>query len=171
MQRAMILMMVLPLANCVSPIETRVHNTGENGPIGTSFVWGIEPRTEDGIFAKQSVAGLLSGQGLKQAEPATLRLDVTFSALPASLTIATGEAVAIGKARPPRQSKKCEPMEYRLGVAFTTISNGATAYKSSAAEYHCMGNARAIIPALAELALRDMGKPAGAYSVERKKIR
>ncbi len=151
------------------PIETHVNSSGETDPKMYAYQLGAETRSLDGVEAQKAVVSALSVRGINPADNAPSRLDITFSTLPAALQLSVGEALAAqAKIRKPKPSKKCDPVEYRLGVALTNISNGAVMYRSSASEYHCKGNETAIIPILSEAALKDLGSPKGIYVVERK---
>jgi hypothetical protein len=169
MLRLVPLFLVVLTSACVVPIETRISSSGEADTRIAGFIWGSEVRSSEGNMAREAVGAKLALLGIVQAENAPLRLDVTFSTLPASLKLLPEEgAKTAGKAKPPRNSKKCDPMEYRLGISFARISDGAIVYRASAAEYHCNGKASSVIPLLADMALKDLGKPKGRYWVERK---
>lgn len=162
-------------AGCVRPVETRVSSIGENALAESSYFWGNRVNSEAGDGATQLIESRLASKGLAKGETAPLRLDATFAALPASLKLQIGNGskspVGTAQAKPPRSSRKCEPFEYRLGLSFFRLEDGAIYYRSSAAEYHCKGDEAAILPLLVDAALSDMGKPRGDYSVLRKKIR
>jgi hypothetical protein len=172
MRRGTALLLVILLSGCVRPIQTHVSSSGEKGVQLSDYKIGAEIRPGDGILAQKSVVSSLSEHGIKQAEGAVQRLDVTFSVLPAALKLTLGEGTsppaAKTKERIPKPSKKCEPVEYRLGVAFTDMSNGTITYRSSASEYHCKGDPTAVIAVLTNAVLKDIGDPKGAYTVERK---
>jgi hypothetical protein len=162
------LLPLLLIAGCASPIETRINSAGEKDPALSAFVLGTEPRSEEGKAAQESVLAKLSERGLKANDAAPLRLDVTFSSLPASLKLVGSQG--LGKAKPKRKSKTCNSVEHKLGIALARISDGAVVYRSVALEYHCAGNALAVIPVLADAAVKDIGAPKGPYFVERKPL-
>jgi hypothetical protein len=172
MRGVALLYLAISLLGCASPLETHVASSGEQGTQFSVYQLGSLVRTTDGLAARKAVVASLAGRGMQQAESAPLRLDVTFSALPAALSLSIGDGVPVGtkqaKHRKPKATKKCEPLEYRLGVAFTKINDGAIVYRSSAFEYHCRGNGEAVIAALTNAVLADIGAPKGTYSVERK---
>jgi hypothetical protein len=175
MCRSLILFLAVLLAGCATPIETYVSSSGENGVQISSYQLGTEIRTEDGVAARESVVSSLAAQAIRQDSAAVLRLDVTFSALPAALRIKVGDnapsAATKANIKTPRPSKKCEPVEYRLGVAFTDMRDGKISYRSSASEYHCMGDPKPIISALTDAVLKDVGNPKGVYVRERERAR
>jgi hypothetical protein len=167
------LILAILATGCVRPVETRVSNIGENAPAGSSYYWGNSIVAGDANGATQLIEGRLAAKGIAKGDTAALRLDATFAALPASLNlqIGSGSKSAVGPARikPPRQSGKCEPVEFRLGLTLSRLDNGAIYYQSSAAEYHCKGDLVAVLPLLVDAALVDIGRPKGTYKVLRKK--
>jgi hypothetical protein len=175
MCRGSSLILVVSLSGCVTPIETYVSTSGEKGVQISGYQLGTEIRTAEGIAARESVVDSLAARAIKQDAASAMRLDVTFSTLPAALRMKVGvnppSAETKTKTKIPRPSKACEPVEYRLGVTFTDMRNGTISYRSSASEYHCKGETSPIIAALTDATLKDVGSPKGMYVVERKRAR
>jgi hypothetical protein len=170
MYRSLSLLLVLMLASCVTPLETRITSNGEKGAQFAEYQLGAAIRPADGLSAQKSVIANLAQRGIKQAEIAPVRLDVTFSALSAALKLNSGESSAVAsaaKVHVPRSSKKCEPLDYRLGVTFTDIRSGTIVYRASAAEYHCKAAVDPIIASLSSAVLADIGTPKGGYVITR----
>jgi hypothetical protein len=117
-------------------------------------------------------AAILRLLGIIASGNGTMRLDVSFSTRPADINLRIGEigSAVVGKKRStyPRKSRRCSPVDFRLGVVLTRIANGAEEYRASATERHCDGDAATALPVLASAVLADIGKPKGDYVIERK---
>ncbi len=166
------LTLILLISGCTRPVETRISSVGTNDVPVMNYVWGTKIVAEEAAGANALMEVRLKNIGLNSSDAAPLRLDVTFSALPAVLKLTVGN-VASGAAtvKPPHASRKCKPVEYRLGFALSKVSDGTIAYRASAAEYHCKGDLRNILPVLADAVVADIGKPKGVYSTKRKLAR
>jgi hypothetical protein len=170
MYRRISSLLVLLLAGCVTPVETRVASNGEKGGQVAEYQLGAAITFADGLSAQKSVIAKLASRGIMQSDGAPVRLDVTFSALPAVLNLVSGDSAAANadwqKIHIPRSSKTCEPLDYRLGVTFTDMRSGTIIYRANSAEYHCKGAVDPIINSLSTAAVRDIGSPKGLYVIK-----
>ncbi len=172
MKYAGVFILAILATGCTSPIETRVSSIGENTPASSRYFWGNRISFGEANEVTQLIESRLLAKGLAIGETAPMRLDATFSALPAALKLRIGNGAAeTTQIKPPRKSGKCEPVEYRFGLSLSRLEDGAIYYRSNAAEYHCKGNEAAILPMLIDAALVDIGSPKGNYSILRKKGR
>lgn len=160
--RFLIPLLLLVLAGCAGPIETRIESAGISAAAPTSFA--IDPEiTGPAAGVQAKVTEHLQGLGYRLADNGALKLHVTASDRPAELALQSGShqlAVAAGK-------KRCAKREYRVGITLTRISDGANIYRSSAAEFHCKLTLDEALPTLVSAAMADLGAPRGAYVVNR----
>jgi hypothetical protein len=175
MRRGCSLFLAVLLSGCATPIDTYISSSGEKDVRLGDYQLGAEIRTVEGIAARENVVSGLAARAITRQEGAHLRLDVTFSTLPAALRVRAGDntppVATKAKVKTPHPSKGCEPVEYRLGVAFTDMRDGRISYRSSAWEYHCKGDSKAVIAALTDAVLKDVGDPKGIYVLQRKRTR
>jgi hypothetical protein len=160
--RATSLTILLLLAACAGPIETRVTSSGLASPLPATFA--VDPTLADPAANAQGIAArLLGSKGYSQAEIAELNLQVTVSDRPAELSLQNGSttlSAAAGK-------KPCAKREYRIGVTLTKISDGSEYYRGTAAEYHCKLASADVLETMVKSALADLGAPRGSYTVKR----
>lgn len=173
MRIAISVMMFTMLAGCSQKIETRISSSGDAAFVMKAFSSAPADASATAGLARNAVLLSLKDRGVSEDSNASVRLHVTFAALPATLKLlpdAGAKAVPVGSvthAQPPRKSAKCDPVEYRLGVTFSNIADGAVLYRGSAAEFHCRGHESKLVSILAAAALKDMGAPRGTYAVNR----
>jgi hypothetical protein len=162
--RTSLSVLMLLLAGCAGPIETRVTSSGVTTAqtAGLSFDKDISgPAAE----AQGLIVKALADKGYQIKEPADYSLQVSVSDRPSQLALHAGDAV-LGVA--PKR-KQCAAREYRLGVTITRISDAMVAYNGHAAEYHCKQTLQQALPFLVAAALNDVGTPRGSYVVKRRR--
>ena len=157
-------LLFLLVTACIGPIETRIDSRGTGGPPPVSFA-GDPDVLGAVVDAQKLVAQALVAKGYRTAEVADVSLHVTLSDRPADLSLHSGSAVLA----PTSGKKRCAKREYRLGVTLTKIADGALYYQSHAAEFHCNLVVEAVLPALVDAALKDIGAPRGSYAVKRRR--
>lgn len=144
---------------CAGPIETRIDSVGVAAVKPTTFEIGEAASTE----ALPAVVDALRQMGFQQAGAGQLSLQVALSNRPADLSLKSGSETL----SPAKGKKRCAKREYRLGVTLTRISDGTEIYRAHAAEFHCKLTLAEALPALVKSALADLGRPRGAYVVNR----
>ncbi len=154
---------------CSQTVETRISSAGQPSAVTGSFTFSdTEAPTSESRYARNLVSDALLERGFKADESGSLHLEVTLAVRPASLAL--GTATGPGSLSPAKRQKplqSCEDREYRVGVTLTLIANGALAYQSSAAEYHCNMPLSEALPGLVDAALADLGNPRGEYKIQR----
>jgi hypothetical protein len=157
--RSYILALMMPLAACIGPIETRIDSKGFSP---------IEPATfqmdADALpAAVPLVRAALEVKGFRAETAAALNVQVTLSDRPAELALKEGTAVL----SPAASKQRCADREYRVGLTLTRIADGVAVYRGIAAEFHCKQSVERVLPILVSAALADLGSPKGAYAVKR----
>lgn len=157
-------MLILLLAGCASPIETRVTSSGVT-TAQTARLSIDKDKSGPAAEAQGLIVKALADKGFQIKEPADYNLQVSVSDWPSQLALHAGDAV-LGVA--PKR-KQCAAREYRLGVTITRIADAMVAYKGHAAEYHCKQTLQQALPFLVAAALNDIGAPRGSYVVKRRR--
>jgi hypothetical protein len=155
------------LSGCVRTVETRVNTSGGGAgmPSGTYIIAPAEKALSPELAqAQQLVSGHLAAKNFIPSQTGELYLQVTASARPAELMLATakdGKPVILSAVNKKRPSSKCANNEYRVSVTLTRISSGAMAYHGTAAETHCKMAFAQVMPSLVDAALGDLHLPTG----------
>jgi hypothetical protein len=171
-----IIMAGIALNGCASQVETRVNSAGTPDVKVAKYMIATAPDVADEATLKRTQALImdaLATKGMTSAEgAATAVLRVAISARPATLKLSPGNlggkqndlSAKVNKQR----GARCINREYRLVVDLTQISDGASLYHVSAAEFHCKKPIEAVIPNLVDAAMQDFGTPRGYYVIKRK---
>jgi hypothetical protein len=160
--RAFLFALPLFLAACAGPIETRIDNAGLSSVEPTSFA--IDSNAIGLVAGVQSkAASILTDKGFRQSEKADLMLQVTVSDRPANLALQNGSVTL----SPSASKKRCAKRDYRVGVMLVRLADGATYYRSTAAEFHCKLTLEQALAGLVSAALADVGNPKGNYTINR----
>jgi hypothetical protein len=161
--------MMLALAACAGPVETRIDNTGQAGAVIGTYVLAEtgEAESPELLQARKLVADRLAVKGLTASDTGTYHLEVTVSSRSAVLGLKQEDRSLSGP-KPKKPFQNCKDSEYRFGIALTRIVDGAEMYRGSAAEYHCRAGLEQTLPTLVNAALADLGAPKGQYVLKRK---
>ena len=154
--------LILLLAGCAGPIETRVDSSGANAVQPAKILLQSDV-SGPGAEAQMLVSKALTSAGFQIGEPSDFSLHVSVSDRPADLSLSAGKNVLA--ATP--QRKTCAAREYRLGVTMMRITDGTLVYRAHAAEFHCKQTLQQALPFLVDAALKDLGAPRGGYTVKR----
>jgi hypothetical protein len=159
----------LLMASCVQKVDTRVNNAGVSSPVAASYILVAPDKVTSPAYdtAKALVAEHLAKKGYSASESGSLYLQVGVASRPASLTLKQPD-ITLGEASKKPSSKRCPLNEYRLTLSLTNVADGAEIYRASASEFHCKLSLETVLPVLVDAAIADLGKPKGAYVIERK---
>ncbi len=171
-----IIVAILSLAGCARHVDTRVSSFGVSGVEPINYVMVTPPDVAvDAILlhTQTIVVDALSAKGMKRVQSGAISvLRVAISARPATLILSSGKAEGkpdvLGQAAKMQSSDSCINSEYRVVIDLAQISNGASLYHGSAAEFHCQQSIEAALPNLVAAAIRDFGSPRGQYVIKRK---
>jgi hypothetical protein len=157
--RSFILALILPLAACIGPIETRIDSKGLSPVEPAAFQMDADALPA----AVPMVKAALEAKGFRVETGAALNVQVTLSDRPAELALKEGAAVL----SPAAGKQRCADREYRVGVTLTRIADGVAVYRGIAAEFHCKQTVEQVLPLLVSAALADLGSPKGIYAIKR----
>jgi hypothetical protein len=166
LMRATPFALIVLLAACAGPIETRIESAGSSVAKLTSF---SKDPDATGLVARgqTAVTKALTDKGYRLAEVAELTLQVTVSDRPANISLQNGSKTLASAAN----KRRCAKREYRVGVTLTEQSNGNEYYRGTAAEFHCQITVEQALGPLVQAALADIGAPRGSYTVKRPRPR
>jgi len=140
---------LLTLAGCGGPIETRVQ-THMVAPISAQkhfmFSSASEPDAKIIKSARGMVGDMLAAKGFQHMDAAQMLIQIGLADRPASIAVSVGEdgetmPIAGQKEQKPLQS--CRDREHRLTITMIDQTNGAILYSGAASEYHCKGKIEA----------------------------
>jgi hypothetical protein len=156
--------MLLVVASCAGPIQTRVDSAGVAAFAPTTFMVDANNQVENSTARTLSISAL-EKKGLILAPAGQLLMQVTTAERSADLALSNGKAMLSPRAG----KKRCAKKEYRVGIVLTRISDGAEIYRAHAGEFHCTLTLDAVLPALVDAAVADIGNPRGSYVVKRRR--
>ncbi|MEQ1550156.1 hypothetical protein [Sphingorhabdus sp.] len=168
--RLLLSSLMLGLAACAGPVETRVNSAGPGIASSTTIFQEALPTSSTAAQARAAVITLLTEKGYRETQAGDVQLHVAFAERDAAISVKTksGDTVAdiaAAKAHKPLQS--CADREMRLAVTLTRITDGIELYRGTASEYHCKAQMVEVLPALVTAALADLSQPKGAYKITR----
>ncbi|MEE9432928.1 MAG: hypothetical protein V3V15_01655 [Sphingorhabdus sp.] len=167
------LVILLGLAACAGPIETRLLSAGEANIDALSYSYSKPTAAASAEYgmARALIIEALSKRNFRNAENAPVLLQMAVSERPANLGLKRGEGENVKVIAPTKKRKlfqSCKDREYRLSLRFTQVSDGRLLYSGEAAQYHCKLGLSEALPGMVDAVIADIDGPRGAKVIKRR---
>lgn len=149
---------VLALSACAGPIETRINTAVQEPPArGASYYLSVPegPVGPMNAEAAKLLEARLASLGLSRIddpEKAQYAAALTVADRPADMSYAAAD-IALATAKKRRALQSCKDREVHVAFVLTRIADASSAYRGSAAEYHCKAQTAEVMPLLLDKAL------------------